>query len=200
MNKIILASASPRRKELMLDAGYEFEVRVPDVDETPLKKETPAKMVKRLSELKAHTIAAQVMEASGLGEKSNQYRILAADTTVVSPTGKNLGKPESLAEARKMIGFIQGKTHTVLTGYTIVRVINGKIKKAVSRVVMTRVTIKKMSKMQIDAYLNRGESMDKAGAYAAQGFGRVLIEKIQGSYTNVVGLPMVEVEKDLGSV
>jgi septum formation protein len=88
----------------------------------------------------------------------------------------------------------------VLTGYTIVRVINGKIKKAVSRVVMTRVTIKKMSKMQIDAYLNRGESMDKAGAYAAQGFGRVLIEKIQGSYTNVVGLPMVEVEKDLGSV
>jgi septum formation protein len=200
MNKIILASASPRRKELMLDAGYEFEVRVPDVDETPIKKETPAKMVKRLSELKAHTIAAQVMEASGLGEKSNQYRILAADTTVVSPTGKNLGKPESLAEARKMIGFIQGKTHTVLTGYTIVRVINGKIKKAVSRVVMTRVTIKKMSKMQIDAYLNRGESMDKAGAYAAQGFGRVLIEKIQGSYTNVVGLPMVEVEKDLGSV
>lgn len=189
--KIILASGSPRRKELLTWAGIGFEINVPNVDETPLKNETPAKMVRRLSIMKAHTVAKASTE---------EVIVIAADTTVVSPRGKNLGKPESLKEAAKMIAAIQGMTHKVLTGYAIVKSKNGKILKTISKVVSTSVTMRKLSKEQIQFYLAQGESMDKAGAYAAQGFGMVLIEKINGSYTNVVGLPMSEVLADLGKV
>jgi septum formation protein len=126
--------------------------------------------------------------------------IIAADTTVVSPQGKILGKPVDEKDALKMISAIQGKTHTVLTGYSLAKVSKGKVVKTVSKVVKTQVTMRKLSKAEQGFYLSRGESMDKAGAYAAQGYGMVLIEKINGSYTNVVGLPMKEVLEDLHKI
>ena len=189
--KVILASGSPRRKELLTWAGVEFKIMVSDIDETPLKKESPAKMVQRLSEEKAKAVGGLIL-------KSNEDAIIvSADTTVVSPRGRILGKPVDLGEAYKMISELQGKTHQVLTGYSVVKVKKGKIEKIISKVVKTSVTMRKLSPSDRRFYLSQGESMDKAGAYAAQGFGMVLIEKINGSYTNVVGLPMNEVLADL---
>lgn len=189
--KIILASGSPRRKELLTWAGVNFEIKVSDVDETPIKKELPAQMVRRLSKEKALAVGFT------LTKEDESSIIIAADTTVVSPRGKILGKPVDEAEALKMIGEIQGKTHQVLTGYSLVKVVRGKVQKQVSKVIKTQVTMRKLSKDEQKYYLSRGESMDKAGSYAAQGYGMVLIEKINGSYTNVVGLPMKEVLEDL---
>ena len=189
--KIILASGSPRRKELLTWAGVGFEIVVSDVDETPIKKEAPAQMVRRLATEKALAVGTIMKDAD------QPSIIVAADTTVVSPRGKILGKPVDEADAMKMIAEIQGKTHLVLTGYSLVKVSKGKVLKRISKVVKTSVTMRKLSKQEQKFYLSRGESMDKAGAYAAQGYGMVLIEKINGSYTNVVGLPMKEVLEDL---
>ena len=188
--KVILASGSPRRKELLTWAGIEFEITISDVDETLIPKEKPIQMVRRLSREKAEAVGR------GLTKASNVI-IVAADTTVVSPKGKILGKPRDLKEAFKMISELQGKTHRVLTGYSLVKVNKGKIEQKLSKVVSTLVTMRALSVAERKFYLSQGESMDKAGAYAAQGFGMVLIEKIQGSYTNVVGLPMNEVLRDL---
>jgi septum formation protein len=189
--KIILASGSPRRKELLNWAGIQFEIKVSDVDETPKKKETPAKMVQRLSLEKAIAVG------NSLVGHADTTIVIAADTTVVSPKGKILGKPTNEKDALKMLSEIQGKTHQVLTGYSLVQVSRGKVIKKISKIVKTQVTMRKLSKDELKYYLSRGESMDKAGAYAAQGYGMVLIEKISGSYTNVVGLPMKEVIEDL---
>lgn len=193
IEKVILASGSPRRRELLSWAGVEFEVLVSDIDETPQKKESPREMVKRLSAEKAEAVALSLIQA----KRGSLQVILAADTTVVSPKGKILGKPENERDALRMISEIQGKTHSVLTGYTLIKVSENRIAKRISRVVKTSVTMRALSSREQQSYLRRGESMDKAGAYAAQGFGMVLIEKISGSYTNVVGLPMSEVLKDL---
>ena len=167
---------------------------VSDIDETPKKSESPQLMVKRLSMEKAIAVGTQLIHSK------RDAVIVAADTTVVSPKGKILGKPEDLNEAFKMISELQGKTHQVLTGYSIVQVKNGKVLKPISKVVKTAVTMRSLSVEERRFYLSQGESMDKAGAYAAQGFGMVLIEKIKGSYTNVVGLPMNEVLRDLDKI
>lgn len=190
-NTLLLASGSPRRKELLQKAGVSFEILVPDVDETPRRGESPKKMVARLSRDKALAAQAQLVAVGGPGSKAPAW-ILAADTTVVSHAGKNLGKPVDAEEARRMLRALQGRVHRVYTAYTIV---SGK--KAHTRVVETRVHIRKLTAQEQEAYLATGESMDKAGAYAAQGHGMILIEKIVGSYTNVVGLPVAEVMADL---
>lgn len=192
MPKLYLASGSPRRKQLMSAAGYEFAIVIPDVDESPLKNEAPKKMVQRLSMLKAMK-ACENIDAS-------DYFVLAADTTVVSPSGKNLGKPESLNDAAKMLKQLQGKVHSVYTAYTILRVSQGKTHQHRSRVIETKVTFRPLKKSEIDSYLACGESMDKAGAYAAQGAGVALVEKMNGSYTNVVGLPLTQVIADFKSL
>ena len=189
--KIILASGSPRRKELLTWAGVSFEIIISDVDEALIKGESPAKMVSRLSKEKAESVGKKFIQNQG------SAIIIAADTTVVSPRGKILGKPVDLQDAFKMISELQGKTHQVLTGYSITQVKNGKIHKTISKIVKTAVTMRSLSVGERKFYLSQGESMDKAGAYAAQGFGMVLIEKIRGSYTNVVGLPMNEVLEEL---
>jgi septum formation protein len=189
--KIILASGSPRRKELLEMAGLSFSVHVPDVDETPLPREVPKKMVRRLSLLKA------LEAARGLGRDPGSLLVLSADTTVVSPEGRNLGKPGDEKEALRMVTALQGRDHSVFTGYTIVELRGGKVRRMITRVVETKVRIRAMTKADIRAYVGRGESLDKAGAYAAQGFGMAIIERIRGSYTNVVGLPVTEVTADL---
>ena len=192
--RIVLASSSPRRIELLKQVGLKFEVRSPDVDETTLKGETPRAMVARLASMKAEAVDSIL----GPGDRI----VIAADTTVVAPDGKRvLGKPRNRAEALRMLRMIAGRTHTVLTGYCL---LGGETsgrgrwtQQSLVRVVKSSVKIRKLSARDVAAYFATGESMDKAGAYAAQGYGAALIEGIRGSYTNVVGLPLAEVARDL---
>jgi septum formation protein len=180
--KIILASTSPRRIELLKQLGISFEVISPNADETPKKNETPSALVSRLALDKARSI------------RSKSAIIIAADTIVVDPSGKKiLGKPRSKPEAEKMLRMLQAATHTVLTGYCLLEGSHSRVK-----VVRSRVKMRALSARQIRAYVATGEPMDKAGSYAAQGRGMALIEKINGSYANVVGLPICQVVQDLG--
>lgn len=187
---LVLASTSPRRIELLSQVFDQFQVLSPDVDETPSHQESPARLVKRLSYEKATSAVSKL-------KNKTEAVVLAADTIVVSPSGRTiLGKPETEAEARKMLGLLQGKVHQVLTGYCILKVQNGKTRKIV-RVVRSNVKMKRMSSKLIEEYVKSGEPMDKAGSYGAQGLGSCFIHEIRGSYTNVVGLPMAHLLEDL---
>jgi septum formation protein len=189
--KIILASTSPRRIELMAQAGYTVEVRKPEADETPQKGEKPEALVRRLCRAKAQSVIEQLRT----GEEG---LVIAADTIVVSPDGKKiLGKPVHEADARKMLTLLSGHVHTVLTGYCIWERAPGKAERTLVRVVRSKVKLRALSKKQIEVYVKTGEPMDKAGSYAAQGLGMALVERISGSYTNVVGLPMSQLLSDL---
>jgi septum formation protein len=184
--RLILASSSPRRIELLRQVGFAPIVAAPNADETPMRGETPQELVRRLAKEKAQSIAC------GLTGAAN-WIVIAADTIVVAPGRKKiLGKPVDGADARKMLKSLAGRTHVVFTGYCI-----QSVKKTVVRVVKSNVTMRAMSAADIAAYVDSGEPMDKAGSYAAQGIGMALIEKLSGSYTNVVGLPMAQLLKDL---
>lgn len=146
-------------------------------------------MVKRLSREKALAVCSKM--------RGQDWVILAADTCVVTPwNGRVLGKPRNAADACKMLQMIQSQTHVVLTGYTLLGPVDHKIK-VVSAVVSSQVKIRALSRSEIKNYVATGEPMDKAGAYAAQGIGMAFVEAIRGSYTNVVGLPLHEVLRDL---
>lgn len=189
--KIYLASTSPRRRQLLSEAGFAFELVNPETDEIERKGESPRAMVKRFALDKAEN-ACKLLPPNATGV------VIAADTTVVSPDGKRvLNKPASEADARRMLGVISGRTHVVLTGYAVFAIAAGKIKKRHYAVVKTSVTMRKLSSAAIGAYVASGEPMDKAGSYGAQGIGMGLIESINGSYSNVVGLPMAELLRDL---
>jgi septum formation protein len=190
LSRIILASSSPRRIELLSQLGLQFETRSPDVDEKQLRGEKPAELVARLARGKAEVVD----DSLGMGSRL----VIAADTIVVAPDGKKvLGKPRNRAEALRMLRTISGKTHTVLTGYCLLGSNGMGGQDTIVRVVKSKVKIRKLSTRDLAAYLATGESMDKAGAYAAQGHGAALIEAITGSYTNVVGLPMAQLAWDL---
>lgn len=193
--KIILASTSPRRIQLLKQAGIRFTVRAPQTDELEIHGESPRKMVARLALEKAQAVAKTV-------PSKTRALILAADTTVVGPAGtrfadKVMGKPTSRKQALQMVGALAGRTHWVLTGYCLVDS-NDRILKR--KVVRTRVKMRVLNSQEVQHYVDSGESMDKAGGYAAQGVGMTLIQAIQGSYTNVVGLPMAEVLADLKKI
>ncbi len=189
---IILASSSPRRIELMKMAGIDVIVRAPEVDEAVRRGEGPKAMVGRLARAKAEAVLTSV-----LGEHGAAI-IIAADTTVVGPDGRSiLGKPKSEAEAFRMLKKILGKTHTVHTGYCILAGAREMKLERIVRIVSSKVTMRMLDDQGIRAYLAVGESMDKAGSYAAQGSGMMLIRKINGSHTNVIGLPMAELIQDL---
>jgi septum formation protein len=217
--KIVLASTSPRRVDLLTQAGLAHQVVAPDADETMLPHETPKAMVARLAREKAEAVVARILAGMVSGiQSSEKILIIAADTTVVAPNGKTvLGKPRSEAEARKMLGMLAGQTHTVLTGYCLLKIQppagarRSKSKNSVPvfeaarpyhshvlvRVVTSKVKMRKLSQQAIATYVKTGEPMDKAGAYAAQGIGMTLIESLNGSYTNVVGLPICQVLEDI---
>ena len=180
--KIILASGSPRRRELLRGLGLDFELYKPEVDEAKLPDEKPEDLCRRLSRLKAH---------SG-SQKFHDSVIIAADTIVVID-GKILGKPSDRQDAFNMLKTLQGREHKVLTGLTVC--CNGKI---VSHVESTRVKFRALSDEQIRNYVASGECDDKAGAYAVQGKGALLVEGLDGDYFNVVGLPVCALGKILG--
>jgi septum formation protein len=176
MKTVILASASPRRKELLEKIGLKFEVDASDCKEEIDSELEPDEFVRQISIKKAKSVAVRHKNAI----------IIAADTIGVIGN-KILGKPHTENEARKMLNEISGKSHSVITGFTVLDTATNKI---MSRTVNTKVYIKKLTKQEIDAYVQTGEPLDKAGAYAIQGLGAVIVEKIEGDYYNVMGLPL----------
>ena len=182
----MLASASPRRKELLGFTGLDFETWTSDVDETPRVGEAPAEFCQRLSLEKAR---------AGCQEHPGAL-IIAADTIVVLEN-QILGKPIDAEQAKTYLHSLSGRTHAVMTGYTIIDTPGGR---RITRVVSTAVCFKPMTKAEIDWYVASGEPMDKAGAYAIQGSGGLFIERIDGSHSNVVGLPLAEIYSDLKSL
>ncbi len=178
---LILASASPRRKYLLEQAGLRFTVKPSRVDEDALDlaDAPPAVRVRLLAEAKARDVA----------DRHPESWVLGADTLVFNRNAA-LGKPGSDAEARQMLSVLSGQTHQVVTGYALRRRASGQ---TFSDAVSTRVTFKALSDMEIEWYIRTREPFDKAGAYAIQGIGTFLVRRIEGSYTNVVGLPVCEV-------
>ncbi len=174
MPRLVLASASPRRRELLAGLGLEFEVRPTAVDETPLPGETAAICVERLARAKADSEAAP------------DELVLAADTLVVL-AGEILGKPAGPEEAEAMLARLAGRDHLVMTG---VAVRDGSTGRTLSGVETTRVAVAPLTPEEIARYVASGEPLDKAGAYAIQGLGALFVEAIEGNYTNVVGLPL----------
>lgn len=176
---LVLASSSPRRREILGRLGLRFRVVVPDVDETPLPGEVPRDLVLRTARNKARAVAERLRR-----ERGEQPWVLAADTVVVAD-GTLLGKPADRTEASAMLATLSGRDHTVLTGFCIVRY--GQSEE--SHVVSTTVRFKDLTPGEIEGYVASGEPFDKAGGYGIQGLGCFLVERIDGSYDNVVGLP-----------
>lgn len=177
---LILASQSPRRSELLKTAGIPFQISPANVDETPTQGEQPENYVKRIAEMKA--IAAPT---------SGDDIALGADTTVIIDDAM-LGKPKDAADAARMLGLLSGRRHEVVTGICLKG--SGKL---VGDWALTRVWFAPLSDAEIAEYVATGEPMDKAGAYAIQGLGSKFVERIDGSYDNVVGLPVALVYKHL---
>ncbi|MBQ8489446.1 MAG: septum formation inhibitor Maf [Pseudobutyrivibrio sp.] len=179
--KIILASNSPRRKELLTQADIDFEVKSADVEEIT-DKTKPEEVVMDLSQLKAKAIA-----------KDNPGRRIIAADTVVAFNGQILGKPKDEADAFRMLKELSGETHHVYTGVTIIEE-DGRVNTFYEA---TAVSMYDNSDELINRYIATGEPMDKAGAYGIQGKGAVLVKEICGDYNNVVGLPLAKVYRNL---
>lgn len=173
----VLASKSPRRKELLNKIGINAQVIPSNVDEDAYKGLEAEKMVMQLSFVKAADVARSF--------RKNTF-VIGADTCVCLE-GKIFGKPESKDDAKRMLEELSGKTHQVYTGYCVIDCGSGK---SVSRCAVTNVTFKELTESEIKAYVETGEPLDKAGAYGIQEKGAVFVEKIDGDYSNVVGLPL----------
>lgn len=180
---IALGSASPRRRELLEAQGFRLHVRPADVDETVLSGEAPAAYLERIVHDKLRAAKAQI----GPGMRADA--LIVADTTVTFE-GRILGKPADREESKRMIEALAGGAHEVMTRYAIVALETGREH---ADTVTTRVIFRALTPVEIDAYVATGEGDDKAGAYAVQGKGAALVTRIEGSYTNVVGLPVAEV-------
>lgn len=195
MSRFILASKSPRRKEILSSVGIEYEVIASDKEEI-ITKEIPADIVMELSRQKALDVQSKVYESIEEQNSSNNddITILAADT-VVAIDGKILGKPKDRQDAYNMIESIQGKTHSVYTGVTIIK--DGKDKKIHTFYEETVVDVYAMSHETIESYLDKMDWTDKAGAYAIQGQFGAYVKRIEGDYYSVVGLPISRVIYEL---
>lgn len=179
---LILASNSPRRKELLAMLGYEFEIKPADCDESTTIT-NPELLVKELSLRKARAVFL-----------NNDDTVIGSDT-VVAIDGKILGKPKDTADAEAMLMLLSGKTHTVFTGVTIIKGNN-----EITDCVACDVMFKKLTKKEITDYINTNEPMDKAGAYAIQGKGSAFVKKINGDYFAVVGFPCCYVNETLNKL
>lgn len=183
---IVLASSSPRRRELLESVGLEFQICTPEVDESYNGNESPEDFALRLSIEKALSVARRC-------EKDSV--VIGADTVVVVE-GEILGKPLDENEAKVMLNKISGRDHEVLTAFSLA---STRLEIIHSEIVKTSVHVKNLAASEIEGYIMTGEPMDKAGAYGIQGIGAFMIKGIRGSYTNVVGLPLVELLEALKS-
>jgi septum formation protein len=182
--KLILASASPRRAEILHNAGYAFTVVSSAIDETPIPGESAEAMVRRLADAKAELVAARSVGPA---------IVIAADTAVLIGA-QILGKPRTTEDARQMLQSLSGMTHSVITGVSLVRLPDGERR---SFVETTRVQFSMLGAEEIEEYLATGEPFDKAGGYAIQGRAGRFIPRIEGDYFNVVGLPLARVAAEL---
>jgi septum formation protein len=182
--KLILASSSPRRAEILANAGLPFSVLSSAVDESPYPGEAPAALVKRLANAKADLVTARAVGPA---------IILAADTVVVLDD-KILGKPNSREEARHMLQQLSGRTHSVFTGVALIRLPDGERRQFIES---TLVHFRPITEEELSSYLATEEPYDKAGAYAIQGWAGLYIPRIEGCYFNVVGLPLSRVLTEL---
>lgn len=184
--RLILASASPRRKELLALLGIPFEISVSHADETIQDSSQPEKVASDLALKKALEVSARF---------SSDHLILGCDTIVISPNGEILGKPEDREDARRMLELLSGQTHRVATGVALVEGRTGRPLETFTET--ARVTMGELDPILLQAYLDTEESMDKAGAYGIQAHGALLIKKIEGDYFTVVGLPVYRVASTL---
>ncbi len=182
---LILASASPRRAELLTQAGFTYTVVPADIDETPLPGEAAAVYVQRLAVEKAQAVCALYKDKQ---TDDDPLMVLAADTAVVLQDGSILGKPFNAAAAAGMLSLISGRTHAVMTGLAVVTTA-----RTCSDVEITQVTVNLIPQYEIDTYTATSEPLDKAGAYAIQGYAARWIPRIEGDYFNVVGLPIARI-------
>ena len=173
--RVVLASGSPRRRELLNLIGIRHEVRPANIDETMRPREAPRRHAERLAREKASAIAVGDPDLITIG----------ADTVVVI-NRKVLGKPSDTADAARMLGMLSGREHTVITAVAVAR--GGELRSAIEEV---RVRFRRLRDDEIEAYIATGEPMDKAGAYGIQGFGATIVERIEGDYFAVMGLPLV---------
>jgi septum formation protein len=190
---LVLASASPRRRELLTQAGFTFVVHPAHIPEEPLPNEEPIAYVTRLALEKAQAVFAELSNESEKEGLQSPQVVLGADTTVTLD-GHILGKPEDAADAARMLRLLSGRTHRVMTG---IAVVTADYTKAAAEI--TEVTFIDLSDEEIAGYIATGEPMDKAGAYAIQGLAARWIPRIEGCYFNVVGLPIARVSSLLKS-
>ena len=193
---LILASASPRRRELLMQAGLTFEVAAAEIDETPLPDEAAAAYVQRLAIEKAQAVCAQRMHKYAA---QDPLVVLAADTAVVLPGDPEqiLGKPLNPADAVRMLTLLSGRTHAVMTGVAVI----SPGRPLAATVEITQVTFNLIPPAEIEAYVATSEPLDKAGTYAIQGYAARWIPRIEGDYSSVVGLPIcraISLLTDLG--
>ncbi len=183
MKTIILASASPRRKEILEKTGLKFKVYESDYEEN------------MEIGLKPHELAIchSIGKAMAIARKYKNALIISADTIVVLKN-RVFGKPRDKENAREMLKALSGKAHTVITGYTIM---NAETGKKLSRAVESKVLFKRLNEDEIEAYIKSGEPLDKAGAYGVQGLGAVIVKRIEGDFFNVMGLPLNSVVESL---
>ncbi|HHX17612.1 MAG TPA: septum formation inhibitor Maf [Clostridium sp.] len=186
MIKIVLASSSPRRSQLLTQIGLKFDVIEPDIDETDGINLEASQLVKFLAYEKAHFVAKNISKNLQSNEKC---LVIGADTIVEKE--KILGKPKNSKEAFEMLKYIQGSWHKVMTGIAVIDVAT---MKGISDFEITDVKMKELTDSTIKAYVDTKEPLDKAGAYGIQGLGSIFVEKINGCYFNVVGLPLSKLD------
>lgn len=186
-NPLVLGSGSPRRRDMMSALGLPFVVLAADINEDRLAGEAPRAYLERIARDKLEGVRAKLGDAP-------HAAVLVADTSVVIDDDV-LGKPTDVEDAARLFGRIAGRVHSVLTRYAIG--LPGESSASIAKTVETQVHIRAASEQEIRAYAATGEGLDKAGAYAAQGIGTFFIERVVGSYSNVVGLPASEVLTDL---
>jgi septum formation protein len=191
---ILLASASPRRKSLLGQLVKEFDVLPADIDETPFVNEIAADYVKRMALEKAK--AASALSQQSKLSPPNRAIIIGSDTSVVL-NGTILGKPESFEQAKGMLRTLSGNTHQVMTSVCL---LDARFDHHLVENVITEVTFRRISDLEISQYWQTGEPQDKAGSYGIQGLGSVFVERISGSYSAVVGLPLFETAQLLQQV
>lgn len=186
-NPLVLGSGSPRRRELVSALGLPFRVLAADIDETRLPGEPPLAYLERIADAKLSAVRARLGAAP-------HAAILVADTSVVLDDDV-LGKPLDVADAARLFGRLVGRVHSVYTRYAVG--LHGESAARVARTLETKVHVRAATRLEVEAYAATGEGLDKAGAYAAQGVGTFFIERLVGSYSNVIGLPACELLEDL---
>ncbi|MCR5432299.1 MAG: Maf family protein [Lachnospiraceae bacterium] len=196
--KIVLASGSPRRREIMDLVGAEYIV-IPSDKEEDMSGHEPARLVEKLSKMKAEDVASKVKGRIDIGSLSKDYlnSVVIGCDTVVAYEGKILGKPHNEERAFEMIRDFAGKSHHVFTGVCLIVIENGRITQTVNYSVPTTVNVSPMTDDEIRSYIATGETLDKAGAYAIQGRFCPYIESIEGDYYNIVGYPVSSIYREL---